>query len=116
MPILGDRLGVFLRYDDGSEAPIEWSVYAGGIEGSSRYYRIHYVHTNGASDTFDTTIDVDAAEAPLRGSLEAYRTRIHDWMRGHAALSAGCMDAIRTLFAEDPWMSYSSACALNEVD
>lgn len=114
-PGLGEILCVFLRHDDGTETPIEWSIYAGGLEGSSRYYRIHYTDTSGEKNTFDTTVDLNASDATLCEALDAYRRRIHDWITSNT-LSASFLTALYALFAEDPWMAYSSARAFEEVD
>jgi hypothetical protein len=115
-PGLGDRLCVFLRHDDGTETPVEWSIYAGGLEGPNRYYRIHYLHASGETDTFDTTIDLNAADGALCEAVDAYRRRVHDWTTRNNTLSASFLTALYALFADDPWMAYSSARAFEEVD
>lgn len=112
MPIPADRLGVFLRHDDGREAPIEWSIYAGGLEGASRYYRIRYTHPGITVETFDATVDLNGTDATLCAALDAYRGRVNGWVASNT-LSSSFLSALYALFAEDPWMSYSSLDAVD---
>ena len=112
-----ETLGVFLRYDDGSESPIEWSVYAGGLEGARRFYRIRYATADPDVKPIELTavLQTDATNPEIQTLVADFRNRIHAWL-DTMQVSQYCLNAVYSLLEEDPWMSQALRAFLSDVD
>lgn len=106
MPELIDRLVRFCENGE-EDGGVEWSVSAGGLEGSKRHYRIYY-SVGGESKHVETTIDVD--DSDWGDDLSLFLTKYRGWT--HRTCEAFSM-AVQRMILLDNWLNYVSGLAVD---
>jgi hypothetical protein len=106
MPELIDRLVRFFEHGE-EDGGVEWSVSAGGLEGSKRHYRIYYM-VNGEKKHVETTIDVD--DDDWIDDLSAFLTVYRGWtLRTCDAFAA----TVQRMILLDHWLNYVSGLVVD---